>query len=121
MAYSAVLIVWACECLAFIRFYHWFVWRFSCWIFAILTRILSPSIYQHRHYLKREKVPHVQRWSEEDDEYPYRSHRQPLTAYLSLLGCIFVSLVANGAALWNGFHLLPFLASYLTVSEYCAS
>ncbi|KUM64698.1 hypothetical protein ACN42_g2348 [Penicillium freii] len=96
MAYSAVLIVWACECLAFIRFYH--------------------CIYQHRHYLKREKVPHVQRWSEEDhDEYPYRSHRQPLTAYLSLLGCIFVSLVANGAALWNGFHLLPFLASYLTV------
>ncbi|KAJ5685593.1 hypothetical protein N7455_010720 [Penicillium solitum] len=96
MAYSAVLIVWACECLAFIRFYH--------------------CIYQHRHHLKREKVPHVQRWSEEDhDEYPYRSHRQPLTAYLSLLGCIFVSLVANGAALWNGFHLLPFLASYLTV------
>ncbi|KGO69022.1 Amino acid/polyamine transporter I [Penicillium italicum] len=25
MAYSAVLIVWACECLAFIRFYHWCV------------------------------------------------------------------------------------------------
>ncbi|KAL2699539.1 hypothetical protein AAEP93_009514 [Penicillium crustosum] len=96
MAYSAVLIVWACECLAFIRYYH--------------------CISQHRHYLERDKVPHVQRWSEENhDEYPYRSHRQPFTAYLSLLGCIFVSLVANGAALWNGFHLLPFLASYLTV------
>lgn len=96
MAYSAVLIVWACECLAFIRFYN--------------------CIYRHRHHLKHENVPYVQRWNDEDqDEYPYRSHRQPLTAYLSLLGCIFVSLVANGAALWNGFHLLPFLASYLTV------
>jgi amino acid transporter len=30
---------------------------------------------------------------------------------------MFVLLVANGAALWNGFHLLPFLASYLTVSD----
>ncbi|KGO36020.1 Amino acid/polyamine transporter I [Penicillium expansum] len=94
MAYSAVLIVWACECLAFIRFYH--------------------CIRRHHHYLKRENVPHVQRWNEEDlDDYPYRSHLQPFTAYLALLGCIFVSLVANGAALWNGFHLLPFLASYL--------
>ncbi|KAJ5836615.1 hypothetical protein N7447_002641 [Penicillium robsamsonii] len=96
MAYSAVLIVWGCECLAFIRFYQ--------------------CISQHRDYLERENVPHVQRWSEQDpDDYPYRSHSQPLTAYLALLGCIFVSLVANGAALWNGFHLLPFLASYLTV------
>ncbi|QQK43244.1 Amino acid/polyamine transporter I [Penicillium digitatum] len=96
MAYSAVLIVWACECLAFIRFYH--------------------CICQHRDYLRREEVPHVQRWSEEDgSEYPYRSRWQPYTAYFALLGCIFVSLVANGAALWNGFHLLPFLASYLTV------
>ncbi|KAJ5512550.1 hypothetical protein N7463_002102 [Penicillium fimorum] len=96
MSYSAVLIVWGCECLAFIRFYQ--------------------SISQHRDYLERENVPHVQRWSEQDpDDYPYRSHSQPLTAYLALLGCIFVSLVANGAALWNGFHLLPFFASYLTV------
>ncbi|OQE39860.1 hypothetical protein PENCOP_c006G04402 [Penicillium coprophilum] len=96
MSYSAVLIVWACECLAFIRFYQ--------------------CISQHREYLERENVPHVQRWNERDhDDYPYRSHSQPLTAYLALLGCIFVSLVANGAALWNGFYLLPFLASYLSV------
>ena len=118
MAYSAVLIVWACECLAFIRFYHWWVQQFSFWIFSILTRILSLSICQHRDYLRREEVPHVQRWSEEDgSEYPYRSRWQPYTAYFALLGCIFVSLVANGAALWNGFHLLPFLASYLTVRK----
>ncbi|KZN90988.1 Lysine/arginine permease [Penicillium chrysogenum] len=95
MAYSAVLIVWACECLAFIRFYH--------------------CISRHRDYLRREHVAHVQRWSDGHDDYPYRSHRQPLTAYLAFLGCVFVSLVANGAALWNGFHLLPFLASYLTI------
>ncbi|KAJ5958547.1 Amino acid/polyamine transporter I [Penicillium vulpinum] len=74
------------------------------------------SISRHRGYLERENIPHVQRWSEEDrDGYPYRSHTQPLTASLALLGCIFVSLVANGAALWNKFHLLPFLSSYLAV------
>jgi amino acid transporter len=79
---------------------------------------VSLSIYRHREYLKRENVPHVQRWNDEDtNDYPYRSHRQPLLAHLALIGCIFVLLVANGAALWNGFHLLPFLASYLTVRK----
>ncbi|OGE50939.1 hypothetical protein PENARI_c015G08367 [Penicillium arizonense] len=96
MASVSVLHVWACECLAFIRFYR--------------------CIYQHREYLERENIALVQRWSVKNySDYPYRSYGQPLLAYLALSGCIFVLLVANGAALWNGFHLLPFLASYLTV------
>jgi amino acid transporter len=74
------------------------------------------SIYAHRDALEADRVPQVRRWSREDyHDYPYRSHGQPLLAYLALAGCMFVLLVANGAALWNGFHLLPFLSSYLTV------
>ncbi|KAJ5307026.1 hypothetical protein N7508_006041 [Penicillium antarcticum] len=96
MASVSVLHVWACECLAFIRFYR--------------------CIYQHRNYLERENIALVQRWSVKNySDYPYRGYGQPMLAYLALLGCVFVLLVANGAALWNGFHLLPFLASYLTV------
>ncbi|OQD88706.1 hypothetical protein PENANT_c003G09875 [Penicillium antarcticum] len=96
MASVSVLHVWACECLAFIRFYR--------------------CIYQHRNYLERENIALVQRWSVKNySDYPYRGYGQAMLAYLALLGCVFVLLVANGAALWNGFHLLPFLASYLTV------
>lgn len=78
------------------------------------------SIYAHRDALEADEVAQVRRWSKNDyDDYPYRSHGQPLLAYLALTGCVFVLFVANGAALWNGFHLLPFLSSYLTVRESC--
>ncbi|KAJ5765988.1 uncharacterized protein N7511_003604 [Penicillium nucicola] len=96
MASVGVLQVWACECWAFIRFYR--------------------SIYQHREYLERENIALIQRWSiKNNSDYPYRGYGQPILAYLALFGCMFILLMANGAALWNGFHLLPFLASYLTV------
>jgi yeast amino acid transporter len=38
-------------------------------------------------------------------------------AYVAFAGCLFVLIVANGASLWNGFHQLPFLSSYLIVSN----
>jgi amino acid transporter len=54
------------------------------------------------------------------DDFPYRSHGQPITAYASLLGCIFILVVANGASLWKKPSEVdfwkPFLAAYLTVS-----
>jgi len=75
------------------------------------------SIYRHRDVLERLKVSQVRRWDEEDyDDYPYRSKAQPLLAYVALIGCLFVLLVCNNAALWNGWHLMPFLSSYLIVS-----
>jgi amino acid permease len=50
------------------------------------------------------------------DDFPYRSHGQPITAYLSLLACLFILIVANGAGLWKEFHIQPFLSAYLAVS-----
>jgi amino acid transporter len=61
-------------------------------------------------------MPQVRRWDLEDyDDYPYRSFGQPFTAYAGLIGCLFLLFVCNGAALWNGWHQLPFLSSYLIV------
>lgn len=62
---------------------------------------------------------HVQRAFREgvDSRYPWRSHGQPVTMYLALFGCLFLLFVANGAALWNGFHTTPFLSAYLAVSH----
>ncbi|KAI8961416.1 amino acid permease/ SLC12A domain-containing protein [Daldinia sp. FL1419] len=97
MGSIGVLIVWACECLAFIRYYH--------------------CISKHHNKLVERNVSRVQRFSDKDDnDYPYISNGQPFTAYLGLLGCLLVLLIVDGASLWNGFYGEAFLSSYLLVS-----
>ena len=63
-------------------------------------------------------IPYVRRWdrNKSTDDYPYRSHGQPITAYASLLGCLLILFVANGASLWKEFRIQQFLAAYLAVS-----
>ncbi|KAI2601965.1 amino acid permease-domain-containing protein [Hypoxylon sp. NC1633] len=101
MGSVGVLIVWACECWAFIRFYH--------------------CITRHKSELIDQKVPRVQRSSyEEGHDYPYLSNGQPVTAYLSLIACLTLLLVINGASLWKSFNAEPFLSSYLIVIGFIA-
>ncbi|OTA55634.1 hypothetical protein K449DRAFT_310879, partial [Hypoxylon sp. EC38] len=101
MGSVGVLVVWACECWAFIRFYH--------------------CINKHQSELKEHRVPRVRRFSDEDDnDYPYISNGQPVTAYLGLVACLVIMLVINGAALWKKFHTEPFLSSYLIVIIFVA-
>jgi yeast amino acid transporter len=74
------------------------------------------SIDRHRVIIQQLRISQVRRWDQNDyNDYPYRSHGQPFLAYVALAGCLFVLIVANGAALWNGFEKLPFLSSYLIV------
>ncbi|KXJ91909.1 amino acid permease-domain-containing protein [Microdochium bolleyi] len=94
MGTVGVFIVWACECLAFLRFYY--------------------CMKRHQHALELAKVSQVRRWDYKNDDYPYRSHGQPFTAYMGLAGCLFLLLVCNIAYFW-AFHLEPFLSSYLIV------
>jgi amino acid transporter len=65
-------------------------------------------------------VPLVRRWNRGTnsmpDDFPYRSHGQPITAYLSLGACLFILVIANGASLWKEFNVPPFLSAYLAVS-----
>ncbi|GJN70984.1 amino acid transporter [Purpureocillium lilacinum] len=94
MGSDGVIIVWACECWAFIRYYH--------------------CIKRHRATLEMQKVSQVRRWDQDDsNDYPYRSHMQPALAYMALAGCIFILVVSNSALLWNGFHATPFLSTFL--------
>ncbi|KAI1092772.1 amino acid permease/ SLC12A domain-containing protein [Rostrohypoxylon terebratum] len=96
MGSVGVLVVWTCECWAFIRFYN--------------------CINRHKRELVERKVPRVRRFYEGDDnDYPYISNGQPLTGYVSVAVCLFILLVLNGASLWNGFYVEPFLSSYLMV------
>lgn len=90
------VMVWACECWAFVRFYRC-VWR-------------------HRaEFRADDRFAHVRRFDfvEDDDRYPWRGHGQPFTMVLALAGCLFILVVANGAALWKGFNKTPFLSAYL--------
>ncbi|KAH7083883.1 amino acid permease/ SLC12A domain-containing protein [Paraphoma chrysanthemicola] len=95
MGSIGVIIVWACECWAYIRFYN--------------------CIERNRDALRN--VPLVRRWNRGritlEDDYPYRSHGQPITAYASLFACLFILVIANGAGLWKEFHVQPFLSAYL--------
>ncbi|RDA86586.1 hypothetical protein CP532_5991 [Ophiocordyceps camponoti-leonardi (nom. inval.)] len=93
MGTTGVVLVWACECWAFIRFYH--------------------CISRHRESLKHHGVGQVRRWDYDDEDYPYRGPGQPFVAYAALVGCIFIIVVSNGAPLWNRFYLTPFLAFFL--------
>jgi amino acid transporter len=96
MSSVAVVIVWTSQVLAFIRYYH--------------------CIKRHRDVLQKQETPRLSRFNREDPtDYPYRSHAQPVLAYLALAGCLFILLVTNGAFLWKGFHKFPFLSGYLFV------
>ncbi|KAF2473416.1 uncharacterized protein BDR25DRAFT_323953 [Lindgomyces ingoldianus] len=95
MGSVGVVIVWACECWAYIRFYH-------------CIRNNKDALHE---------VPLVRRWNRGTnnlpDDFPYRGHGQPITAYLSLAACLFLLVVVNGSSLWNGFYVQPFLSAYL--------
>ncbi|OJJ07207.1 hypothetical protein ASPVEDRAFT_46560 [Aspergillus versicolor CBS 583.65] len=92
------IIVWACECWAFIRFYN--------------------CMSLHRHELNAApQFAHLRRFRNPDTEdlYPWRSHGQPMTMYLALFGCLFVLAVADGSALWHNWAGPRFLSAYLSI------
>ncbi|XWW93005.1 hypothetical protein V2A60_000933 [Cordyceps javanica] len=98
MGSDSVIIVWAFECWAFIRYYH--------------------CIFKHRAALEALELSQVRRWDQRHyRDYPYRSHMQPFLGYMALAGCLFVLVVANSALLWKKFHPTPFLSTFLLVSQ----
>ncbi|CAI7587990.1 unnamed protein product [Penicillium pancosmium] len=95
MGSVSCIIVWTCECWAFVRFYN--------------------CLYKHRDKINSSpSLARLRRFPQgAEDLYPWRSHGQPFTMYLALLGCLFVLIIADGAALWHGFLVPDFLSSYL--------
>lgn len=85
MGSVSCIVVWACECYAFIRFYKY--------------------LHLHKVVLNQQKARYLRRSNEEG--YPYSSTGQPGTAYLALAACLFILVVANGASLWRGVPHTP--------------
>ncbi|KXH36342.1 hypothetical protein CNYM01_10785 [Colletotrichum nymphaeae SA-01] len=84
MGTVGVAIVWACESFANIRYYQ--------------------CIQKHQKALRARNIPLVQRWNKGQDDYPYRSHGQPLLGYVAFAGCVVILGVSNGATLWKTYH-----------------
>ncbi|ESU15682.1 hypothetical protein FGSG_09152 [Fusarium graminearum PH-1] len=95
MGSVSIIIIWACLCLAYIRFYH-------C-IHKFDDALAEAGINLARH-----------RREHKYESYPYQSHWQPLLAYLALAGCLVILIVFNGVFLWKKFNVIPFLSGYLT-------
>ncbi|CBF71424.1 hypothetical protein AN6770.2 [Aspergillus nidulans FGSC A4] len=98
MGSVSCIIVWACECWAFIRFYN--------------------CLYRHRDELNASpQFARLRRFPSQgsEDLYPWRSHGQPVTMYLALFGCVFILAVADGAALWHNWVTPRFLSAYLSI------
>ena len=86
-------------------------------IFAMATEPQTHSIKRHRREIEQRKMRCLRRFDfGAEDDYPYRSHGQPFTAYLSLASCIFILIIAKGAPLWMSFRTQPFLSAYLAAS-----
>ncbi|CAF3475242.1 unnamed protein product [Fusarium graminearum] len=101
MGSVSIIIIWACLCLAYIRFYH-------C-IHKFDDALAEAGINLARH-----------RREHKYESYPYQSHWQPLLAYLALAGCLVILIVFNGVFLWKKFNVIPFLSGYLTTIVFIA-
>ncbi|KAF4338228.1 amino acid transporter [Fusarium beomiforme] len=95
MGSVSIIIIWACLCLAYTRYYY--------------------CIHAFRDELAEDGIRLADDREAESDDYPYQSHWQPVLAYLALAGCFFILVVCNGVFLWKEFHVFPFLTGYLTV------
>ncbi|KAF4634110.1 hypothetical protein G7Y89_g4002 [Cudoniella acicularis] len=85
LATVIVVLVWASQCLAFIRYYWWL------------------SI--HRPKLRGEAFKKFDRWSHSNPSAPFSSrgaYIQPIPAIFGLVGCILTVFLFSTASWWNG-------------------
>lgn len=86
--------------------------------YTVRHDLIMFSLERHRTIIEQREIPYLRRfYFEAGDDYPYRSHGQPFTAFASLAGCLFILIVTDGAALWIKFRLQPFLSAYLSVRQ----
>ena len=92
-----------------------FILHFSS---TVRHNLIVSSLKRHRTVIEERHIPYLRRFDfENENDYPYRSHGQPFTAVASLAGCLFILIVADGAALWIKFRPQPFLSAYLSVRD----
>lgn len=80
------LIVWTSQCLAYLRYHHWF----------------------HGFKKRKQLPPEYNRWHPQPVRFPWHESRpllasiQPVPAWLGLIGCLLIVTVLTSATWWNG-------------------
>lgn len=83
------VLVWASQCVAYIRYHHWF----------------------HDHKRRRILPPQYNRWVPQPKVYPWHKSRtflasyQPIPAWIGLISCLLIVFVFSTARFWDGKHI----------------
>jgi amino acid permease len=83
------VLVWASQCLAYIRYHRWF----------------------HDHKRRKILPPEYNRWEPQPSVYAWHQSRtilasfQPIPAWIGLVACLLVVFVFSTADFWNGKHI----------------
>ena len=83
--------VWASQCLAFIRYYRW----------------LRQWVGQLPEYYNRWATPRLE-WQ---TKRPFLSSGQPIVAWVGLVGCLLIVFVLSTARWWNGSYTVGKVAT----------
>ena len=100
------LVVWASQCLAFIRYRRWSVIKASL-ASAIHSYLHQPdncrlALHQENLTGAFAKYNRGNTVNKHDQFTSVLSYFQPAVAWLGLIGCLSVVLVFNSASWWNG-------------------
>lgn len=101
-----VLLVWASQCLAFIRYNKWYVWSPQTQFCMVINIHVIARLWVNKEELTGEHYERFQRWPMKNKFSSYAAALQPFPAYLGLVSCLVIVLVFNSAAMWNGNKLL---------------
>src|SRR5436853_3067157 len=91
-----VLLVWASQCLAYVRYHRWYV---CCGQSAYALTNCYSRLWIHRAELIGEHEK-FQRWPMKNNFSSYFSAIQPVPAYLGLISCLIIVFIFSSAEMW---------------------
>jgi yeast amino acid transporter len=99
------LIVWMSQCLAFIRYRHWYaINHHLCHENITDLSFWKCRLFLHRYQLN-DQFSKYNRWDFTEPGKRYSSvlaYFQPVPAWLGLIGCFLIVFVFSTAPCWNG-------------------
>ncbi len=108
LATVIIVLVWASQCLAFIRYYWWYVNSLSS-LFRNRHKTETEKLTLHRLSIHKAKLrgetfKKFDRWSSDNPDAPFSSHSaylQPIPAIFGLVGCLLTVFFFSSASWWD--------------------
>ncbi len=113
------LLVWASQCLAFIRYRMWFASTRTT-IIGSMSLLIADRTYIHEGNLTGDHAKYnpYRRMKDGNQFSSFLTHFQPVVAWIGLLGCLSIVLLFSSAIMWNGkVTVEKAAAAYIGVNE----